>query len=190
MRKAARERVAGEDAGAMTAAALIAAAEPADASHPYLVAKGIDAHGLYVADAGQTMMVRSEDGVTKECSIGGCLLVPLRTIDGKLRSVHAIAADGTRLSLGGAQTTGTFHLLGELRPGEPVAIAKGYAAAATVHRADGMTVAVGKGTDWNDYEIRYGRTAAKALLHAGTTEAIALNSPETQQTTSHQSMSA
>jgi len=252
------ERAARENAGAKTAAALIAGARPADATHPYLIEKGVGAVGLYVGVPGQTVTVHGEDGKAKEYSIAGRLLVPLRTIDGELRNVQTIAADGTKLYLGGAQKIGTFHLLGEMRPGEPVAIAEGYATAATVHRADGMTVAmaldtsnlapvalalrqrdpdrplymaadndhhlplrdppmpnagkqkaeaaavaagakmllpaevaeraaVGKGTDWNDYEARYGRAAVEALLRAGMTETAAPRSRELQRAASRQS---
>lgn len=136
------ERAARKDAGGKTAAALIAGAQPADATHPYLIEKGVGMGGLYVGVLGQTVTVHGEDGKAKEYSIAGRLLVPVRTIDGELRNVQTIAADGTKLCLGGAQKIGTFHLLGEMRPGEPVAIAEGYATAASVHRADGMTVAM------------------------------------------------
>ncbi len=57
-------------------------------------------------------------------------------------ATQTIAADGTKLYLAGAQKAGTFHLLGELRPGTPVIVAEGYATGATVHRATGMAVAV------------------------------------------------
>jgi phage/plasmid primase-like uncharacterized protein len=118
-----RERLKRETAGAKTAAAIIAAAVPADASHPYLLKKGVDAIGTF-QDA------------------KGNLLVPLRDINGALRNVQTITADGTKLYLAGAQKMGSFHLLGDLEPGRPVAIAEGYATAATVHQALGMSVAV------------------------------------------------
>jgi conjugative relaxase-like TrwC/TraI family protein len=212
-----RQRLERETAGARTAAALIAAAKSADAAtHPYLVRKGVDAFGVYQDAKGQ-------------------LLVPLRDIDGELRNVQTIAEDGTKLYLAGARKMGAFHLLGDLRPGEPVAIAEGYATAATVHRSTGIATAValdtsnlaavamafrqadpersiymaadndhhlplrdpprpnvgkekaaaaaaivgarvlmppavrdqvaaGKGTDWNDYEARYGRAAVAGAI--------------------------
>jgi len=137
-----RERVAREDAGARLAAQLLAGAKPADTSHPYLAAKGIEANGLQVAVPGQTVPVQTAKGTTRKVSIAGRLLVPLRDVDGEVRNVQTIAADGTKLYLGGAQKLGTFHLLGELRPGAPVIVAEGYATGATVHRATGMAVAV------------------------------------------------
>jgi phage/plasmid primase-like uncharacterized protein len=102
---------------------LIGAAKPAAATHPYLVTKGVDAHGIY-QDA------------------NGNLLVPLRDIDGEIRNVQTITPDGKKLYLAGAQKMGTFHLLGELQPGKPVGIAEGYATGASAHRATGMTVAI------------------------------------------------
>jgi len=137
-----RERVAREAAGAQLAAQLLSGAKPADASHPYLAAKGIEAHGLQVAVPGQTVPVQTAKGATRNVSIAGRLLVPLHDADGEVRNVQTIAADGTKLYLGGAQKMGTFHLLGELRPGAPVIVAEGYATGATVHRATGMAVAV------------------------------------------------
>ena len=137
-----RERTIREDAAAATAVALIAGAKPADASHPYLAAKGVEAQGLYVAAPGQTVAVAGADGKTKRYGIAGRLLAPLSTADGALRNVQTIAADGAKLYLGGAQKIGTFQLLGELRPERPVLIAEGYATAATVHRATGLPVAM------------------------------------------------
>jgi phage/plasmid primase-like uncharacterized protein len=234
-----RERTEREAAGAGTAAALIAAARPADATHPYLVAKGVDAVGIYQDTKGN-------------------LLVPLRTIDGEIRNVQTIAADGTKLYLAGAQKMGTFHLLGDLRPGEPVAIAEGYATAASVHRATGMAVsvaldtsnltavaltlrqgdtdrpiymaadndhhlplrdpplpntgkekaeaaaiaaggkvllapeapaqaAIGKGTDWNDYEAVYGRRTVEAALQVQIAGPAAPRQVEAQRAVSSQS---
>jgi len=137
-----RERVMREDAGARLAAQLLSGARPADGSHPYLAAKGIEAHGLSLAVQGQTVPVQDAKGKTRNASIAGRLLVPLHDVDGEVRNVQTIAADGTKLYLAGAQKMGTFHLLGELRPGTPVIIAEGYATGATVHRATGMAVAV------------------------------------------------
>jgi phage/plasmid primase-like uncharacterized protein len=145
-----RERVAREGAGARLAVQLLAGARLADASHPYLAAKGIEAYGLSLAVQGQTVPVSGKPlgltqdakGTTRNASIAGRLLVPLHDVDGEVRNVQTIAADGTKLYLGGAQKMGTFHLLGELRAGSPVIVAEGYATGATVHRATGLAVAV------------------------------------------------
>lgn len=137
-----RERGAREEAGARLATQLLAGARPADASHPYLVAKGVGVHRLQVAVPGQTVPVQTAKGAIRNVSIAGRLLIPLQDVDGEVRNVQTIAVDGTKLFLGGAQKLGTFHLLGELRAGTPVIISEGYATGATVHRATGMAVAV------------------------------------------------
>jgi putative DNA primase/helicase len=137
-----QERIEREAAGARTAADLITGARPADASHPYLRQKGVDAHGIYVANPGQTISIKGSDSTTREHSIVGRLLVPLRNVEGEIRNVQVIAADGTKLYLQGAQKIGTFHILGHWTPGEPVGVAEGYATAATGHQAMDMPIAM------------------------------------------------
>lgn len=138
-----QERAEREDAGAAAAKAILAGAGLADDSHPYLQAKGVPAIGLFVAAPGQTVLVRGEDGVERRHAIGGRLIVPLRSVEtGELRNVQTIAADGTKLYLAGAQKAGTALILGDVRAGEPIAVAEGYATAATVHVATDMAVAM------------------------------------------------
>ena len=137
-----QERIEREAAGARTAADLIASARPADAAHPYLQQKDVDTHGIYVANRGQTISIKGSDGTTREHSIAGRLLVPLRNADGEIRNVQVIAADGTKLYLQGAQKIGTFHILGQWTPGDAIGVAEGYATAATGHRAMDMPVAM------------------------------------------------
>jgi phage/plasmid primase-like uncharacterized protein len=233
------ERIERETAGAQKAAAMIAGAWPAPASHPYLVAKGVDPIGLYQDKEGN-------------------LLVPLRNIDGEIRNVQTIDPDGSKMYLYGAQKMGTFHMLGELGSGKAVAVCEGYATACTVHRATGMPVAmaldtsnlaavamairaahedlyiympadndhhlplrdpplanvgrekaeaaaglvsgkvllapeaperaaIGKGTDWNDYEVIRGRRATEAALRSGMGETAAPR--QVQRAAESQSMS-
>ncbi len=137
-----RERQAREDAGAAKAEALWEGARPADPHHPYLAAKGVPAYGLRMAAPGQSITVLAGDGSKREIGIAGHLLVPLRDADGRLRNLQTIAADGSKLYLPGAQKVGTFHLLGEPRPGASILIAEGYATAATAHRAAELPVAI------------------------------------------------
>ncbi len=136
-----RDRQAREAAGARLAVQLLAGAKPATASHPYLVAKGIEGHGLQVAVPGQAVPITDAKGTVRNVSIAGRLLVPLHDVHGEVRNVQTIAPDGTKLYLAGAQKADTFHLLGELQAG-PVIVAEGYATGATVHRATGLPVAV------------------------------------------------
>ncbi len=84
-------RVAREKAGARLAVQLLTGATPADASHPYLAAKGVEAHGLQVAAPGQTVPVQTAKGTTRNASIAGRLLVPLHDVHGEVRNVRAIA---------------------------------------------------------------------------------------------------
>lgn len=114
-----------------------AAAQWAEASEsgasPYLVRKGVQAHGVRFA-------------------AGGWLLVPLRDAAGKLWNLQRIAptkpASGSdKLFLKGGRKSGLWHLVGDLQPADNTGpavllIAEGYATAATLHEATGHPVAV------------------------------------------------
>lgn len=87
-----------------------------DASHPYLVAKKVQAHGE----------LRQYEG---------SLLLPLRDIHGSIHSAQFIDATGTKRFLRGGRIAGCFFVLADVAG--PLAIAEGYATAATVHEATG-----------------------------------------------------
>ncbi len=72
----------------------------------------------------------------------GSLVVPVRGPDGALRGLQFIAPDGTKRFLTGTAKRGAFHLIGRVQAGQPVAVAEGYATAASVHEATGWPVAV------------------------------------------------
>lgn len=129
-----------EEARAQLAEQLFAGAKPADARHPFLAAKRVGPYGLRMAVHGQTLKIQTPDRKTKEISIAGRLLVPLRDMKGRLRNVQTITAEGVTFYLGGAQRTGTFHVLGEVRSDAPIIVAERYATAATIHGATRMTV--------------------------------------------------
>ncbi len=97
-------------------------AKPAQA-HPYLTRKDVAAHGL------------RQDRQ-------GSLLVPMRDVAGRLWGVQTITADGGKLYMAGGKKQGTHALLGELRPGQPLVIAEGFATAATMREVTGLAVAV------------------------------------------------
>ena len=61
--------------------------------------------------------------------------------DGQLWGVQTIKADGGKLYAKGARRAGTFALLGEMQPGQPVIIVEGFATAATMREATGLPVA-------------------------------------------------
>lgn len=93
--------------------------------HPYLVKKGVEAHGLRVL-------------------AGNSLLIPMRDADGTLHSLQTIADDNEQTFpkrfLKGGRTAGCFHVIGE--PTGVICIAEGYATAATVHEATGVWTVV------------------------------------------------
>ena len=90
--------------------------------YTYLARKEVHAHGLRVDRRGD-------------------LVVPMRDADGQLWGVQTIRADGGKLYGKGARRTGTFAMLGEMQPGQPVIIAEGFATAATMREATGLPVA-------------------------------------------------
>ena len=130
-----RER---EEAAAKAANVLWNRALPADAHHPYLVRKGIHAHGLRVA----AWPVRNSDGLVFRY-IDNALLVPVMNAAGRIVSLQAIfprtdpALGRDKDFLCGGRKQGCFHVIGKPLPGEPIAIAEGYATAASIHQATG-----------------------------------------------------
>lgn len=72
----------------------------------------------------------------------GTVVVPLRAVGGELVGLQFISGDGEKRFLSGTAKQGAFHMLGEWREGEPLAVVEGYATGATVHQATGWAVAV------------------------------------------------
>lgn len=135
-----RER---EDAAAKAANVLWNRAVPADGSHPYLVRKGIPAHGLRVAP----WPVRDSDGLVFR-HIDNALLVPVMNAAGRIVSLQAIfprlepALGRDKDFLSGGRKQGCFHVIGKPLAAQPIAIAEGYATAASIHQATGWCVVV------------------------------------------------
>lgn len=113
------EQVQRQQQASATALQRWQAAAPA-VQHPYLLAKGVGAHGLRID--------------------GELLLVPLRTTDAALASLQTIHADGTKRFLPGGRMRGCYHAMGAL--GSALVLAEGYATGATVLEATGLPVAV------------------------------------------------
>lgn len=106
------------------------AAKPA-IRHPYLTAKGVQSHGLRVAD-----------GVA-----GGVLLVPRHDMRGVLRAVQYIqwipfARQGAKRFTKGARVAGTCLLLGKFDGTQRIGFAEGYATAASVFEHEQLPVVV------------------------------------------------
>ncbi len=96
------------------------AAPPAE-HHPYLTAKGVQAHGIRI-DAHHA------------------LLIPMRDTEGRLHSLQAISPDGFKLFMPGGRMKGCYHAIG--RPSGSLVICEGYATGATIYEDAGTAVAV------------------------------------------------
>lgn len=96
-------------------------ARPARPDHPYLVRKSIRPHGIRQLD--------------------NSLVIPIRDPAHALHSLQFIGPDGLKRYLSGGAIIGHYHAIGP-RPGPVLAIAEGYATAATICEATGYPVAV------------------------------------------------
>lgn len=117
--KAEAERRAGHEAQAIEARREWDAAPPAPTAHPYLVAKGVQPHGLRQA--------------------GAVLLVPLFDAFGLLWNVQRIQADGSKRFRPG-RAGGLFSPIGDLADPARLLICEGWATGATLHEESGHPV--------------------------------------------------
>lgn len=122
------EELRRHDEAAARAAETWSTASPAEASHPYLATKRVQAYGLKQLPDGR-------------------LLIPRYNERGELRSYQAIGPDGTKRYQPGGQVKGTFFLIGLPVVHDPaytgvLNVAEGYATGATTHEATGQPVAV------------------------------------------------
>ena len=123
--QAAQQARASEEArvradAAARALKLWSGAKPATDDHPYLRAKGVHAYGLRA--------LRDQ------------LMVPARSVDGRLHTLQFIGRDGTKRFLTGGRIAGCYYAIG--RPDDALLLCEGYATAATIHQATGRAVAV------------------------------------------------
>lgn len=107
-------------AAAERAAAIWQQGQTDPANHGYPVKKGIQAHGVRVADDGR-------------------LIVPMYA-DGKLQSIQYIAEDGQKRFLTGGRVTGCYFPIG--KPDGVLCLCEGFATGASVREATGYAVAV------------------------------------------------
>jgi len=105
------------------ASTLWRAAGEIDASHPYLTRKGIKPYRTRVH--------------------AGRIVIPIADTSNVLHGLQFIAADGSKRFLTGTAKAGCFHLIGGLSPAADsvLAIAEGFATAATIHAATGWPTA-------------------------------------------------
>jgi len=94
----------------------------ASPDHPYLMRKGVGAHGLRITGDGR-------------------LMAPLFNTDGTLSSLQYIDADGGKLYHPGGATGGKYWSVGLLE-GDLIYIAEGFATAATIHEVTGKPCVV------------------------------------------------
>jgi putative DNA primase/helicase len=106
---------------ATEAAAVWKAATPAPDDHPYLVRKGIKAHGAKLHN--------------------GRIVVPVRD-GGKIHSLQFIGDDGGKLFLSGGKIKGGYFSLGMVKDADALCIVEGFATGASIHEATGYPVAV------------------------------------------------
>ncbi len=65
----------------------------------------------------------------------GCVIIPLRDINGKLWSLQSIQSDGKKRFLPAGRKKGCFHHLGSFQNGSPILICEGYATGASLYMA-------------------------------------------------------
>lgn len=95
---------------------------PESGASAYLERKRVGAHGLRFAR-------------------GGMVVMPLRSMDGRLRGLQWIGADGSKRFSTGMRMDGSCHVIGD-DEGQPIALAEGYATAAIVYQATGWLTIV------------------------------------------------
>jgi putative DNA primase/helicase len=103
--------------------------------------KGVRAYGIYRNETGPLELSAGEDK-PQIWSGKGALLIPICDIDGALMGAQSIADNGFKLFPRGAALAGGHHLIGDVAEDGRLLIAEGYATAATLHEATGLTVVV------------------------------------------------
>jgi len=94
---------------------------PAPPSHPYLVRKGVQPHGIRIK--------------------AGSLVVPLYDGEGQLWSWQTIDAKGEKRFCKGGRASGLFFTFGEPGSADAILVCEGWATGATLHEATGLPVA-------------------------------------------------
>lgn len=115
------ERAARQAQAAAQAAAIWDAAQPTPGDHPYLVRKGIKAHGARLHH--------------------GALLIPMGN-GSQIHSLQFIEPDGTKRFLTSGRVAGCYFTIGNTQGASALCIAEGFATGATLHQATGHLVAV------------------------------------------------
>jgi len=116
-------------AAAVRSERVLAAGTVAPGDHAYLVRKGLTGNPHHL-----------------KLDMFGNLLVAAQDVDGNIRSLQRIAADGKKLFTKGGRMDGSHALLvpdgRTISIGDVLIIAEGYATAATIERSTGLPVAI------------------------------------------------
>jgi putative DNA primase/helicase len=115
------ERKVRQSKAATKATAIWRNALPAKDDHPYLLRKGITAHGARLYN--------------------GALVIPLR-VGTEFHSLQFIGEDGTKRFLTDGRIKGCYFSIGSTKDQPAICIAEGFATGATIHEATGYPVAV------------------------------------------------
>ena len=115
------ERQARQSNAAMKASAIWCNSQPANDHHPYLVCKGIKAHGARLYN--------------------GALVIPMRE-GTELHSLQFIGKDGSKRFLTNGRIKGCYFSIGSTKDQPAICVAEGFATGATIHEATGYPVAV------------------------------------------------
>ncbi|MEY3702946.1 MAG: hypothetical protein RLZZ561_566, partial [Pseudomonadota bacterium] len=103
---------------------ILAEAKPAPADHPYLIAKGVQPHGILIDAAGR-------------------LVIGLRDVDGTIHTLQRIDAQGKKRFLTGGIKADNFAVIGDWAPDTShLLVCEGWATGASIHEATGDPVIV------------------------------------------------
>ena len=145
--EAERERAAQHAKAAKVAATIWGESKPLAGPHDYLDRKGVQSHGARLDH-------------------GGALVLPVHDAKGRIQSLQFIDPKGDKRFLPGGAMKGGRLVLGELLDGKPIALAEGFATAASVRESTGLPVVVG----FSRFE-----PATRRREPAATVSAVALN---------------
>lgn len=105
----------------VTALAIWDTASDAPDDHPYLVRKGIKAHGAR--------------------QVNGNLIIPIY-VDGVLVSLQYISPNGDKLFLKDGRVKGGYYVIGSLEGASALCVCEGFATGASINKATGHPVAI------------------------------------------------
>ncbi|MCK9638029.1 MAG: DUF3987 domain-containing protein [Methylobacter tundripaludum] len=119
------EQLRQQEAAAINAGDVLAAAGTDPSQHPYALKK--------IVDFGP----RVKRGAWPQRGWLDALLIPIYSADGKIWTLEAINPEGEKDYLKGGRKRGCFHPLGKIRGASRVLIGEGLATVAAVHAVDG-----------------------------------------------------